>query len=51
MLLQTLWVISQPYVNSNWGYSPEMAIETVSLEGTFCDTVQAPSSAGDMKLN
>ena len=25
--------------------------ETVSLEGTFCDTVQVPSGAGDMKLN
>ena len=27
------------------------AIETVSPEGTFCDTVQVPSSAGDMELN
>ena len=26
-------------------------IETVSPEGTFCDTVQIPSSAGDMELN
>ena len=26
-------------------------IETVSPEGTFCDTVQVPSSAGDMELN
>ena len=25
-------------------------IETVSLEDTFCDTVQAPSGAGDMQL-
>ena len=27
------------------------AIETVSPEGTFCDTVQVPSSADDMELN
>ena len=26
-------------------------IETVSPEGTFCDTVQVPSGAGDMELN
>ena len=25
-------------------------IETVSSEGTFCDTVQVPSGAGDMQL-
>ena len=25
-------------------------IETVSPEGTFCDTVQVPSRGGDMKL-
>ena len=25
-------------------------IETVSPEGTFCDTVQVPSAAGDMQL-
>ena len=27
------------------------AIETVSPEGTFCDTVQVPSGASDMQLN
>ena len=26
------------------------SIETVSPEGTFCDTVQVPSGAGDMEL-
>ena len=26
------------------------AIETVSPEGTFCDTVQIPSRVGDMEL-
>ena len=26
-------------------------IETVSPEGTFCDTVQVPSSAGNIELN
>ena len=26
-------------------------IETVSPEGAFCDTVQVPSSVGDMELN
>ena len=26
-------------------------IETVSPEGTFCDTMQVPSIAGDMELN
>ena len=28
----------------------EIAIETVSPEGTFCDTVQVPSRGGDMEL-
>ena len=28
----------------------KIAIETVSPEGTFCDTVQIPSSVGDMEL-
>ena len=27
-----------------------MYIETVSPEGTFCDTVQVPSNGGDMEL-
>ena len=27
-----------------------IAIETVSPEGTFCDTVQVPSGAEDMQL-
>ena len=27
-----------------------LTIETVSPEGTFCDTVQVPSGAGDMQL-
>ena len=27
-----------------------LIIETVSPEGTFCDTVQVPSGAGDMEL-
>ena len=26
------------------------SIETVSPEGTFCDTVQVPSNGGDMEL-
>ena len=28
----------------------DVAIETVSREGTFCDTVQVPSGVGDMQL-
>ena len=28
----------------------DVLIETVSLEGTFCDTVQVPSDAEDMEL-
>ena len=28
----------------------DMTIETVSPEGTFCDTVQVPSHGGDMEL-
>ena len=28
----------------------KQTIETVSPEGTFCDTVQIPSSVGDMEL-
>ena len=27
-----------------------VSIETVSPEGTFCDTVQVPSNGGDMEL-
>ena len=36
----------------NWDLSLdyELIIETVSLEGTFCDTVQVPSGADDMQL-
>ena len=30
--------------------SYEISIETVSPEGTFCDTVQVPSGDGDMEL-
>ena len=30
--------------------SAGIVIETVSPEGTFCDTVQIPSSVGDMEL-
>ena len=29
---------------------PYVVIETLCPEGTFCDTVQIPSSAGDMQL-
>ena len=36
---------------SSVGRVPSKVIETVSPEGTFCDTVQVPSSAGDMGLN
>ena len=56
MLLQTSLIISYPSVNSNWSYSAETpnlgskSIETVSPEGTFCDTVQVPSRGGDMVL-
>ena len=28
----------------------QTSIETVNPEGTFCDTVQLPSGAGDMEL-
>ena len=28
-----------------------IVIEPVSPEGTYCDTVQVPSSVGDMELN
>ena len=31
-------------------FSGNLAIETVSPEGTFCDTVQVPSRGGDMEL-
>ena len=37
-----------------WTHDVEVAsgwIETVSPEGTFCDTVEVPSGAGDMQLN
>ena len=30
--------------------SQTLVIETVSPEGTFCDTVQVPSGGGDMEL-
>ena len=53
-----------PDANTDWGKQPVSAvrasgglpgnvkipIETVSPEGTFCDTVQVPSGAGDMQL-
>ena len=30
--------------------SDSSLLETVSPEGTFCDTVQVPSAVGDMEL-
>ena len=38
------------YVTFAWPYQQDFTIETVSPEGTFCDTVQVPSSVGDMQL-
>ena len=35
---------------SNYQQSSVATMETVSPEGTFCDTVQIPSSVGDMEL-
>ena len=43
-----LLVWYQAIVGANSGV---FLIETVSPEGTLCDTVQLPSSAGDMELN
>ena len=31
-------------------FQNDPVIETVSPEGTFCDTVQVPSNGGDMEL-
>ena len=52
--------ITFPFLNFNgctikveeWisNFTPHI-IETVSPEGKFCDTVQVPSSVGDMELN
>ena len=33
-----------------WLHAIWICIETVSPEGTFCDTVQVPSRGGDMEL-
>ena len=42
---------SAPFVSYVAQFNPLVAIiETVSPEGTFCDTVQIPSSVGDMEL-
>ena len=38
------------YMNCGDAQCPRKAVETVSLEGTFCDTVQVPFGAGDMQL-
>ena len=38
------------YPASNIRKSSFITIETVSPEGTFCDTVQVPSNGGDMEL-
>ena len=43
-----VWVlhnVTTPVTRRNYG-----VIETVSPEGTFCDTIQVPSGAGDMEL-
>ena len=39
------------YLLQNGSHFILASIETVSPEGTFCDTVQVPSSAEDMELN
>ena len=33
-----------------YSWKDSLYVETVSPEGTFCDTVQVPSGAGDMQL-
>ena len=38
------------HVAITWASAAVWWIETVSPEGTFCDTVQIPSSVGDMEL-
>ena len=38
-------------VNTAFPFLHRQAIQTVSPEGTFCDTVQVPSGDGDMQLN
>ena len=49
-------LISVPYsreitlTKSELLYGELVPIETVSPEGTFCDTVQVPSNGGDMEL-
>ena len=38
------------YYFSFYHFDLQGLIETVSPEGTFCDTVQVPSGAADMQL-
>ena len=38
------------YMNCEDAQCPRKAVETVSPGGTFCDTVQVPSGAGDTQL-
>ena len=52
-----IWEVNIQWVHNfrkdygNITYAYNVWIETVSPEGTFCDTVQVPSSAADMELS
>ena len=45
-----MWIFYIDRLLIIWKYDRIMNIETVSPEGTFCDTVQVPSGVGDMQL-
>ena len=42
--------IDHIFIKSDSNTHLTSCIETVSPEGTFCDTVQVPSNGGDMEL-
>ena len=50
LVLPAVSILWQKNLRSQVRLAHWLTIETVSPEGTFCDTVQVPSGADDMQL-
>ena len=50
--IERLHKLTKSHFFKHWSiiFLHSIALETVSPEGTFCDTVQVPSNGGDMEL-
>ena len=51
MMFYVILLHARPWIPGDEKSIFAVVIETVSPEGTFCDTVQVPTSAEDMELH